>query len=188
MPPATVYTRDQILDAALAVIEEGGLEALSARRVADEFGGSPSPVYSHFDSIDELAFETLKRARDLLAEYTTRPYTERPFLNMGTGVALFARDHSNLYRALYLEGDRFEDLTTEFLGHLREDMRRDRRFTDLSAEDRGALLWKMWIFTHGLASLIAVGLHEETEQDDIVETLVDVGSAIIPRSRGVREA
>jgi hypothetical protein len=56
---------------------------------------------------------------------------------------------------------------------------RDTRFTMLSPEERRVLLGKMWTFTHGLASLISVGLIRDCNQDYIVKTLMDVGSDVI---------
>lgn len=181
MPPNVTFTREHVVQAGFEIVQEQGLKALSARRVAQRLRSSTAPVYSCFQSMRELEMEVIRKAKDLLFDYATRPYTERVFLNMGTGVVLFARDQRELYRALFLERSDFRDVVDEFLRALREEMIHDPRFTRMSDEDRGELLNKMWIFTHGLASLICVGLIEPraATEEYIVAMLLDVGSVVI---------
>lgn len=179
MPPRTKYTRDQVITGALKVAEENGLNSLTARSVARKLGSSTAPVYSHFATMEELALEVMRVTQRMLREYCFRPYTDRVFLNMGTGVAMFATEHRKLYRALMLEGDEYGNVVSEFLDILESELTKDTRFTALSAAERRVLLRKMWTFTHGLASLISAGLIKDCNQDYIVKTLMDVGSDVI---------
>lgn len=179
MPPTEKVSRDDIVRAALAIVDAEGLAALTARRVGAELGASTAPVYRQFASMDDLGRAVMERANARLIEYTTQEYTETPFLNMGTGIALFARDHPRLYRALFLETDRFREIVEAMLQQLTEDMRRDARFTTMSRARRARLLETMWTYTHGVASQIAVGLTRHVTQRRIVEMLGTVGGAII---------
>lgn len=179
MPPKTKYTRKDVIAAAFALVKKHGLRELTARGVASHLGSSTAPVYKHFATMEELALEVIREIQQMLLEYTSRPYTERVFLNMGTGVAMFACEHSQLYRALMLEGDNYGDVVHEFLGTLESELTKDPRFTALSAGERRVLLQKMWTFTHGLASLICVGLIKNCDQEYIVKTLMDVGADVI---------
>jgi AcrR family transcriptional regulator len=179
MPPKTKYTREEVIRAAMAEVEDNGLKSLTARSVAARLGSSTAPVYKHFSAMDELALGVIRETQRALLAYTSRPYTDRIFLNMGTGVAMFACEHSGLYRALMLEGDSFSDVVREFLDTLETELARDTRFTALSARERHGLLRKMWTFTHGLASLICVGLIKDCNQDFVIRTLLDVGADVI---------
>lgn len=179
MPPKTKYAREQVVKAAMQVVEKRGSHALTARRVARQLGASTAPVYKHFTNMDELALEVIKETQRRLLDYTSRPWSDRVFLNMGIGVAMFACEHRRLYRALLLEGDSFRDVVHEFLDTLESQMPNDRRFTSLSKDERHVLLSKMWTFTHGLASLICAGLISNCSQEFITNALVDVGSDVI---------
>lgn len=179
MPPKVRYTRHEVVGAARAVVEDGGLGALTARSVARQLGSSTAPVYKHFTTMEELALAVIRETQKTLLEYASRPYTDRVFLNMGTGVAMFACQHRRLYRTLMLEGDSYGDIVREILDTLESEMTRDRRFTSLSNSERHELLTKMWTFTHGLASLICVGLIKDCDQDYIVTTLSDIGADVI---------
>lgn len=168
-----------MIKAAVSVVEENGLQSLTARSVAVSLGSSTAPVYHHFATMDDLALAVNRKTQSTLLEYTSRPYTDRVFLNMGTGVAMFACEHRRLYRALMLEGDSYSDVVHEFVEILESEMTKDSRFASLSASERRVLLRKMWTFTHGLASLICVGLIKDCNQEYIIKTLVDVGSDVI---------
>ena len=179
MPPKVKYSKDKVVKTALEIIEKQGMKELTARNIAKKLGSSTAPVYRHFDTMDELALEVIRRIQKKLLEYTSKPYTDRVFLNMGTGVAMFACEHSKQYRALLLEGDNYRDVVKEFLEILETEMVKDLRFKTLSKEERHVLLNKMWTYTHGLASLISVGLIKDCNQEYIIKTLMDVGSDVI---------
>jgi AcrR family transcriptional regulator len=179
MPPKIKYSRDEVIQAALSVVEENGLNALTARSVAVKLDSSTAPVYNHFATMDELALCIIRETQRMLLEYTSRPYTDRVFLNMGTGVAMFACEHRQLYRALMLEGDNYSNVIHEFIGILESEMTKDARFATLTYDERHVLLRKMWTFTHGLASLISVGLIKSCDQDFITKTLMDIGADVI---------
>jgi len=179
MPPKIKYDKDEVIKAAVSVVEKNGLNALTARSVAVKLGSSTAPVYHYFATMDELALGVIRETQRALLEYTSRPYTDRVFLNRGIGVGMFALEHRQLYKALMLEGHGYGDVVHEFLDILKTEMSKDSRFASLSDSERHALLKKMWTFTHGLASLICVGLIKDCDQDYITETLLDVGADVV---------
>ena len=103
MPPKIKFTKEDVIQAGFELVEQDCLECLTARNVGKKLGSSTAPVYSHFKSLTELEQNVVARARDLLLDYASRHYTDRVFLNMGTGIAIFAREHPKLYHALFLE-------------------------------------------------------------------------------------
>ncbi len=42
----------------------------------------------------------------------------------------------------------------------------------------------MWIFTHGLASLLTVGLIDDPRPESLIRLVADTGAAVIERSHG----
>lgn len=179
MPPKTKYLKEEVIRAAVDVVEENGLHSLTARSIAAKLGSSTAPVYNYYATMDELALDVIKETQKALLEYTSRPYSDRVFLNMGTGVAMFALEHRRLYRALMLESDSYGDVIREFLDILESEMIRDTRFVALSDSERHILLQKMWTFTHGLASLICVGLIKDCDLQCIINVLMGIGSDVI---------
>ena len=53
-PRRVRLSRDRVLDAALAIADAGGLEALTIRSLAQELGAKPMSVYYHVDNKDEI--------------------------------------------------------------------------------------------------------------------------------------
>jgi hypothetical protein len=179
MPRKTVYTRDDVIRAAFELVEECGLSCLTARAVANKLHSSTAPVYSNFNTMDELSRETLHKGKDLLLQYATTPHTEQIFLNMGIGVIKFARDHANMYRSLFLEGDEHKEIILEMHSSLLPVMDHDPSLKALSARQKEDLLTKMSIITHGIAAQVCVGLLTAQRDEDITETLLSVGSPVV---------
>jgi AcrR family transcriptional regulator len=180
MPPKITYQKKDIIEAAFRLVEKKGLEKLTARQVARELHASTAPVYRYFNSMKELEHEVIQKAKHILLRYATTSHVENEvFLSMGTGTILFARDHGELFRALFMEKDDFKEVVEELLGVLKEEMKKDPRLSKMSDEQREKLLKKMWFFTHGVASLICVGILEQNSKAFIVETLQETGYAII---------
>ncbi|GAA2892429.1 transcriptional regulator [Actinoplanes cyaneus] len=53
-PARVQLDREQIIDAALRISDAEGIDAVSTRRVAAEFGTGPSSLYAHVSNKDEL--------------------------------------------------------------------------------------------------------------------------------------
>lgn len=175
----TVFSREDVVKAGLAVMDTDGIENFSARRVAEELGASTAPVYSNFSNMDDLVVAVKMSAVELLLELTHEKPTENPFLNMGVGVLEFARSHPLLYGALFLQAN---DECLAGPGVMQELLERMAVLPDLEhlkPVERTILLRKMAIFSHGLATLICSGIPPETEWDDILQLLDEVGDAIL---------
>jgi AcrR family transcriptional regulator len=96
--------REQIIEAARAVIEEYGPEALTGR-IAQRAGLARPNVYRHFASSDELYLEVARGAyRELRAEILTRmDRCDNPVDVIRAPIAaqvIWADKHPNLYRFL----------------------------------------------------------------------------------------
>ena len=179
MPPKITFTKEDVVQAAFDLVEKKGLKYLSARHVAKKLNSSTAPVYSYFSSMEELKREVLRKAKDLLFEYATTPHTEWLFLNMGVGYALFGRDHKELFKAIFFHKSKNRDILNELLIELEKEMKKNSDFAKMSEENRRNLLRKMWMFTHGMTSLLCVGLLEEESEEYITKTLEEVGHVII---------
>jgi AcrR family transcriptional regulator len=71
-------TRDAILDRALRMASELGLEGVTIGRLADELELSKSGLFAHFASKEELQVRTLDRAAERFAEVVVRPALAQP--------------------------------------------------------------------------------------------------------------
>jgi len=179
MPRRTVFSREEIVQAAFELVDENGRGRLTARGVADRMSASTAPVYSNFRSMNDLARAVMLRSRDILQEYATAPHTEHVFLNMGIGIIKFARDHRHLFREMFLETAEYKDILTELRASLLEVMGRDEMLDALALPQKEELLFKMSVITYGIAAQVCVGLMELESDEEITNILSVVGSAVV---------
>jgi AcrR family transcriptional regulator len=105
MPRKNLFTKDMFVDAAFRIIREKGRDKLSARSLARELKCSTMPVYSYLKSMKTLVNDLEEKAIDLMLTYQTTSSTGQPFLDMGLGYVLFARNEQNLFRFLFMESE-----------------------------------------------------------------------------------
>jgi AcrR family transcriptional regulator len=71
-------TRAAILQVAIQIASEEGLEGLSLGRLADDVGMSKSGLFAHFRSKEDLQLAVVDTARDLLMEQVVTPARKLP--------------------------------------------------------------------------------------------------------------
>ena len=68
MPPKPKFTKEAVAAIALAIIKEDGLAALTARELGKRLGTSASPIFTVFQSMDEVKLAARKLALDEFKE------------------------------------------------------------------------------------------------------------------------
>lgn len=86
-------SRDEILDAALTLIQREGIGAVTMRRLADEIGVTPMALYHHIPSKQEL----LDLAVDRVGAGLHIPYDGRPWIDQMRDYALKWREELHRY-------------------------------------------------------------------------------------------
>ena len=129
--------------------------------------------------MEELREEVLLRGEKLALEYTLKPYTKSVFLNMGTGLVIFAQENRELFRVLILESPETRGILKQFMKSLYAELGKDEIISQLPEEDRKEVLRRMGIFSHGLASLICVGIHNELTKNEAMSIMFNMGKDVI---------
>ena len=148
-------------------------------------GASTTPIYQAFGSMEGLVEAVRDEVNRILLGYLTRPLTGGRFLDIGAGYALFAREEPRLFRSTFLESvsESFDARRADNFARLVKQMAEEPALAEFAPAQRERLLTRMWIFTHGLAALVATGALT-LDQDEIVQVLDEVGSqmrqAMIP--------
>jgi AcrR family transcriptional regulator len=175
-PKTTTFTRDAVLQAAMDVVRRNGWNALTARGAAGRLGASVAPVYSAFGSMESLLRETLKEIRRRLQEFTSRSYSEFPFLNIGAGIVSFARDEPLLFQALFHTRHGFQDVVEEVNSSILSWMKADAQLGLLTDKSRARLYDNIGFYTMGLAAAVAAGRVADASQETIVRLLKNMGN------------
>lgn len=69
MPRATKFLKEDIIEAACAVVKKEGLSAINARRVAKELGCSVQPIFYQFENMEDLKQATILHIRKIYQSY-----------------------------------------------------------------------------------------------------------------------
>ena len=103
MPPKAKFTRDEIVQAGLNVIRKNGMEALSARTLGAQLGSSARPIFTVFQSMEEVQAEIKKSARSLYDEYVRKGLEqELAFKGVGMQYIRFAIQEPKLFQMLFM--------------------------------------------------------------------------------------
>lgn len=156
MPPTVRFTRDAVLNAACQLMRREGMEALNARAIAKELGGSTQPIFRLFTNMEDLHRELiLYVARQFQAHAEAdMAQSDSPYIQLCTTYLLYGRDEPELFKLLFMR-DRVSD------GQYSDQTNFDLVFNILKKEtpldDETALRFfeRTWLFIHGLAVCIA---------------------------------
>lgn len=111
MPPRAKFTRKQIIDTALNIVRAHGKDALSARSLGKALGTSSAPIFTAFESMEEVQEEVVKAAKALYAGYINKGLEQTPaFKGAGLQYILFAKNEPELFQLLFMSGNGTEDL------------------------------------------------------------------------------
>ena len=156
MPPTVRFTRDAVLHAACQLMRREGMEALNARAIAKELGGSTLPIFRLFTNMEDLHRELiLYVARQFQAHAEAdMAQSDSPYIQLCTTYLLYGRDEPELFKLLFMR-DRVSE------GQYSDQTNFDLVFNIIKKEtpldDETALRFfeRTWLFIHGLAVCIA---------------------------------
>lgn len=156
MPPTVRFTRDAVLHAACQLMRREGMEALNARAIAKELGGSTQPIFRLFTNMEDLHRELiLYVARQFQAHAEAdMAQSDSPYIQLCTTYLLYGRDEPELFKLLFMR-DRVSE------GQYSDQTNFDLVFNIIKKEtpldDETALRFfeRTWLFIHGLAVCIA---------------------------------
>lgn len=175
MPPKNKFTREEIVRAALEITRESGFSAVTARAVAARLGASPKVIFGLFRNMEELLSEVMAAAHQVYLGYVSgeRWQGEYPaFKAMGMGYICFAREEQELFKLLFMR-DRTGEQTGDNPQELEPVLRVIQKNTGLSREQAYMFHLESWIFSHGLAAMLATN-YLPWEEETISAMLTDV--------------
>lgn len=157
MPPKNLFSRQEIVSAAVETVRKNGYTALTARSLAASLGCSSKPIFGAFENMDEVRDEVMSAAYNLYSEMMQRE-TESgnyPYYK-ATGMAYirFAKEEKELFKLLFMRdrtGEKIDDKPDE------EIVKAICNATGLSEKKACLFHLENWVYVHGIASMIATG-------------------------------
>ena len=187
MPPKAKFTKEEIVSAAIEILRDKGIEAITARELGVRLNSSARPIFTLYRNMDEVLSDTVRAVRDIYnREYIQKGLREAlAFRGTGAAYIRFAVEEPQFFRLLFM---------TEHDESLRAILPRiDENFESIVhsvvdaygvVRERAEWLYRhLWIYSHGIATLCATGACRFTGEE--IETmLTDVFLALFARTQG----
>lgn len=174
MPPKNKFTKEDIVKASFDITRESGIEAVTARAVAERLCASPKPIFSFFNNMDELKEQVIITAQGLYQKYLKKEIFSGkypPYKASGMGYIRFAREEKQLFRLLFMHaGSAKKNENSDEIDYVIEMIQNS---AGLSREEAERFHLEMWVFVHGIAAMLTTS-YLDLRESDISSMLTDI--------------
>lgn len=155
MPPKPTVNKEDILSAAVALIREGGPQALNARSLAKALGCSTRPLFRVYKNMEELKNGVrVKLDACYDAFMASRMTEENRLLSQAIAYVEFARQERNIFSALFMDktmaGSSLRDII--YAKWNRASIENAQKVTGVTIETAEMLFLNIWLYSHGMAA------------------------------------
>lgn len=159
MSKNVTITKEMILVSAFDIVREKGLEGISNRELAKKLNCSIRPIYYQFQNVEELYNELYVEIEKYFYKFLMDNMNDDmpKYKQVGINYIKFAKEEKEFFKILFMSE---VDLgLNNFIAKDMEDFKELSKLikisTNLNDEDIESFHIKMWIFSHGLATLVA---------------------------------
>ena len=182
MPTKIRVSKEMILDAAFEIVRKDGMEKLSNRELANKLKCSIRPIYYQFENVEQMQKELYMKIEQYFYKFLLDNMIEGipQYKQVGINYIKFAKKEKKLFQTLFMSDT---GLTPDaFVSKAGKDYKEIEKLvrisTNLKDDDIKDFHTKMWIFCHGIATLVANGTVKLTD-NQIQELLSDEFQALM---------
>lgn len=176
MPPLIKFTKEDIIDISYEIVKKEGFESINARRIANELNSSVQPIFHNFSNMEELKKAVYEKIYNTYMDYMKVDENDvRAYKKMGLSYIKFARDYPKFFKIIFMQKTTLNAenfVMTDTAGD--NIIKTGQKLTRLSFEEQKKFHVKVWIFTHGIACLVATNTVKFTDEeiDNLLENTV----------------
>ena len=163
MPPKAKFTKEEIIAAAMQIVREQGLDAVTSRELGKRLGSSACPIFTVFENMDEVHAEIVKAAKALYKEYVNEGLKQAlAFKGVGAAYIKFSMMEPKLFQLLFMheqkEPGNIEHTLMLIDESYEEILKSVQEPYALQKEEAKKLYQHLWVYTHGIATMCATGV------------------------------
>ena len=165
MPRSYMFTKEQVLDAAIELTREKGFSAVSARSLGEQLGTTSRPIFSHFENMADVQKGIIGAANKLYQSFREEEIASGkyvPYKASGMAYIRFAKEEKELFKLLFMR-DRSGEQIKENPEEMEALIGLIAKQVNIGKEAARFFYLEMWAYTHGIASMIATGFYEWDE-------------------------
>lgn len=169
MPPKPKFTDEEIVKGAVDLVSKKGIEYLTTRHLGEWLGSSARPIFTVFNSMDEVVVLVKQEAKKRFDSYIRgiKDYTPA-FKEAGIRMARFAIREPKLFQLLFMTEQESDNPDTFFssLGESEElCMAAIMADYGLNKKEAEHLFQHMWTYTYGISALCATKMCTFSEEE-----------------------
>lgn len=169
MPPKPKFTKEEIVQAALEIVSQKGVEALTAKELGEALGTSARPIFTVFAGMKEVQDEVRSAAMRRFEGFAKQKLPDMPlFKQVGMLMVLFGAREPKLYQLLFMRENRnavsFDDVFGELGPTAETCIGLIRKEYGMSESEAKLLFENVWIYTFGVGALCATRVCRFSEE------------------------
>lgn len=175
MPPKCKFTREEIIQAALDITRKEGINAVTARAVGTKLNSSSKVIFSLFQNMEELQEEIMRAANESYDNFLKEDMGKGeypPYKASGMAYIRFAKEERELFKLLFMR-DRSDEKKSDNSDEMQMFEQIVQKNIGLSEKEAQMFHLEMWVYVHGIATMIATG-YLEWDWEVISRMLTDV--------------
>ena len=181
MPPKVKVTREEIIHTTVNLVRKNGAETINARAIASALNCSTQPIFSNFDSMEELQTKTIFAAYELYLDFINEEVEIGKYPKykcFGMAYIRFAKEEKELFKLLFMRDRTEEDKTPS--SDFDESVKMIMSANGVTQEIAMLIHLELWSCVHGIATMMATSFLK-LEWDLISNMLTDVYQGVIAR-------
>lgn len=184
MPKQIKIQREDIINATFEIVKKHGLDSINARAIAKKLNCSIQPIFYQFANMEELKKVVYEKIYEVYKEYMLNGInSEKAYMQMGISYIKFAKDYPEFFKIVFMQKTTLNPekfIMADAMGE--KVIRTGQKCSGLTFEEQKDFHTKVWIFTHGIATLVATETIEFTEEE--IEKLL--GSTVRQMIKGYK--
>ena len=156
MAPKVKVTREDIIKTTLELVRKHGADYINARAIASALECSTQPIFSNFNSMEELQEETILCAYGLYLDFIKSEIEsgEYPqYKAFGMAYIRFAKEEKELFKLLFMRDRTNEDLSPS--PDFEDSVNLIMELNNVSREQAMLIHLEMYTCVHGIATMVA---------------------------------
>lgn len=168
IPTTTKITKEMILNVAFQITKTDGFDKVSNRTIAKKLNSSIRPIYYQFKNVDELNKELYTMIFKYFYKYIMNDIetSPLPYKQIGINYINFAKKENKLFQLLFMSDNKnFMETLTKQKDEFTKILDIIKKYTKLKSEVVENFHTEIWIFTHGIATLVANNTIDLTDEE-----------------------
>lgn len=177
MPPVEKVSKNELLEAGLSITRKKGFESVNARSIAKKLSCSTHPIFRIYRDMGDYKADLFDYAASYCNGYMEEimtAYPKRKAFGMGMSYIDFATKEPNLFKFLFMS-NQFKRNQAELIWESDDNapvLHELASVTKINFADAKLLFQRLWLFTHGIASLAATN-GEYFSKNELEQILAD---------------